>query len=306
MSDATGGATQQARQTGGSLWVTVGVIALIALLTGGGALGFVLLRERPHRYDLSTPEDAFASARLMIERNDAERLSDLIEASNENERRLLRQVGVTLGHLQDLANAIREEMPEELDRYRAELEEAAARGEPVTFFDRIASRRRGERQRPPDQGGAEVFRGSPVRERINSVLQGLIADPYAWVEASEARLSFQEMDDDLVALLWDDSPILPPLGVVMRRQDDGHWQIVLPLNAPGFRDAAPQNEDEFLIWGSLVASLDNVLVELTEEVRAGKHATFESVADSTFEKIAIPAVMIMYAYGQAVEARESP
>ncbi|MFI4896667.1 MAG: hypothetical protein ACIARR_02460 [Phycisphaerales bacterium JB059] len=306
MTDETGPGSEEARSAGGSLWGTLLLIAVIALVTGGGVLGFVLLRERPYRYDLSTPEAAFASARLMIERNDAERLSDLIEAGNENERRLLRQTGVTLGHLQDLANAIREAMPEELARYRAELEEAAARGEPVTFLDRIASRRRGERERPPDQGGAEVFRGSPVRARINGVLQGLIADPYAWVEASEARLSFQEMDEDLVALLWDENPILPPLGVVMRRQDDGRWQIVLPLTAPGFREAAPRSEDEFLIWGSLVASLDNVLVELTEEVRAGRHATFESVADSTFEKIAIPAVMIMYAYGQAVEARESP
>ena len=306
MSEDLGQRTEAARESAGSVWASVGVIALIAVVTGGIGLGLVLLRERPHRYDLSSPEAALASARLMIERNDAERLSDLIEASNENERRLLGQVGLTLGHLQDLANAIREEMPEELERYREELEEAAARGEPVTFFERVAARRGGARERPPDQGGAEMFRGSPVRERINVVLQGMIADPYAWIEDSEARLSFVEVDDDLVALQWDGEPILPPFGVVMRRQDEGQWKFVPPLNLPGIRDAAPRNEDEFLIWGSLVASLDNVLVELTEEVRDGRHATFESVADSTFEKIAIPAVMIMYAYGQAIEARESP
>jgi len=287
----------------GSFWSTVVVVVLIALLTGGVALGFVLIRERPFKYDLSTPEDAVASARLMLERNDAVRLGDLIEASNENERRLYRQLGITLGHLQDLAITIRDEMPDEVARYQKELDEAAARGEPVSFFERIAARRRGETERPPDQGGAEIFRGSPVRGRINDVLQGMLADPYAWIEESENRLTFAEMDEDMVALMWDNRPI-PPLGWVMRRQLDGRWQLVLPLNAPFISQMAPQNEGEFLIWGSLIASLDNVLVELDDEIRAGRHSTFESVSDSMFEKIAIPAVMIMYAYGQAVEARD--
>ncbi len=292
-------------QGSGSVWGSVVIIGVIALVTAAVAIGAVLIREKPFTYDLSTPERAVASARLMIERGDAERLGDLIEATNENERRLYRQLGIALGHLQDLAITMREEMPEELARYQKELEAAAARGEPVSFFDRIGARRRGDRQRPPDQGGAEIFRGSPVRGRINDVLQGMLADPYAWIESSEDRLSFAEMDEDMVALLWD-GQMIPPLGWVMRRQSDGRWQIVIPLDTPGIRDAAPQNEGEFLIWGSLIASLDNVLVELDDEIRAGRHSTFESVSDSMFEKVAIPAVMIMYAYGQAVEAREEP
>ncbi len=289
----------------GSLWVSAAVVGAIAVLTAAIALGGVLLRERPYTYDLSTPEDAMASARLMLERGDARRLGDLIEASNENERRLYRQLGAALGHLQDLAITVREEMPEELARYQKDLEDAAARGEPVTFFDRIAARRRGEIKRAPDQRGAEIFRGSPARARINAVLQGMMADPYVWIESSEERLTFAEMDEDMVALLWDERPV-PPLGWVMRRQTDGRWQLVLPLHAPGISQAAPQSDDEFLIWGSLLASLDNVLVELDEEIRAGRHSTFESVSDSMFEKIAIPAVMIMYAYGQAMEARGEP
>ena len=281
------------------------MIGMIATLSAAIGISVVLLRERPYTYDLSSPERAIASARLMLERGEAERLADLIEASNENERRLYRQLGVVLGHLQDLTVTIREEMPEEIERYRRELEEAAARGEPVTFFDKIAARRRGERRRLPDQGGAEMFRGSPVRERINDLLRGVLADPYAWIEATESRLSFAEIDEDMVALLWD-GQMIPPLGWVMRRQRDGRWQLVLPLDAPGVRSVAPQTEDEFLIWGSLLASLDNVLLELDQEIRDGRHTSFESVADSTFEKVAIPAVMIMYAYGQAVEAREAP
>lgn len=295
----------EARGQTGSVWGSVALIAVIALTSAAIGIGFVLFRERPYAYDLSSPERAIASARLMLERGDAHRLSDLIEASNENERRLYRQLGVTLGHLQDLTITIRDEMPDEMARYRRELEEAAANGEPVTFFDKIADRRRGERERPPDQGGAELFRGSPIRGRINDVLQGMLADPYAWIEASEDRLTFSELDEDMVALLWD-GQMIPPLGWVMRRQSDGRWQLVLPLDAPGVREAAPQSEDEFLIWGSLIASLDNVLVELDKEIRDGQHATFESVTDSMFEKIAIPAVMIMYAYGQAVENRERP
>ncbi len=159
MSDA--GKTAHDAGSPGSAWGSVVIIGVIALVTAAVAIGAVLIREKPYSYDLSTPERAFASARLMIERGDADRLGDLIEATNEDERRLYRQLGITLGRLQDLAVTVREEMPEELARYQKDLADAAARGEPVSFFARIGARRPGGRRPPPDQGGAGMFRAGP-------------------------------------------------------------------------------------------------------------------------------------------------
>lgn len=286
----------------GSVLGTIVVVLLVAALTGGLGWAVVSWRNRPHVYDLATPEGVIASAREMLERGEAGRLSELLEANSDEERRLYRQLGAVLGGLQDLGATIRDEMPEEVERHRRAVAEAAARGEAVTLFQRLAAARQGRGPDLPDQGGVEIFRGSPHRDRFNDVIMNLLADPYKWIEESGDRIGFEEIDEEQIALTWD-GRMVPPVGLIVRRQTDGTWRLVPPLEAPFVNRIVPQNEAEYAIWGSLLASMDNMVVELDAEVRAGKHATFESVADSAFEKAAIPTAMIMFAYQRAMRDR---
>ncbi|MEZ6243405.1 MAG: hypothetical protein R3B57_10220 [Phycisphaerales bacterium] len=293
---------KQNAKGGGSVVGTLIVVLLVAALTGGIGWAVVSWWSRPHVYDLSSPERVVASAREMLERGEAGRLSELLETTSDNERRLYRQLGAVLGDLQKLGATIRDEMPQEVERHRKEVAEAAARGEAVTLFQRLAAARQGKGPNLPDQGGVEIFRGSPQRDRFNDVIMNLLADPYKWIEESEERIEYVEIDEEQVALTWD-GQMIPPVGLIMRRQVDGTWRVVPPLEAPFVNRITPQNEAEYQIWGSLLASMDNMIVELDAEVRRGQHATFESVADSAFEKAAIPTAMIMFAYQKAMRER---
>ncbi len=298
----TAGRGQDTPSKSGSVVGTLVVVVLIATLTGGIGWAVVSWRSRPHVYDFSSPEATLASAREMLERGEAERLGELLEATSDEERRLYAQLGAVLGDLQDLGATIRDEMPEEVERHREAVAEAAARGEAVTFFERIAAARQGRGPDLPNQGGLEIIRGSPQRGRFNDLIMNLLADPYKWIEQSGERVGFVEIDETQVAVTWDGA-MVPPIGLIMREQGDGSWRVVPPLDAPFVNRIVPQNEGEYQIWGSLLASLDNMIVELDEEIREGEHATFESVADSAFEKAAIPTAMIMFAYQRALRDR---
>ncbi len=294
--------TQHDSKAGGSVVGALVVVVLVAALTGGLGWEFVAWRNRPHEYDMSSPERVVESAREMLERGEAGRLGELLEATNEDERRLYMQLGAVLEDLQDLAATIRDEMPDEVARHQKAVAEAAARGEAVTFFERMAAARQGRGPDLPDQGGLEALRGSPQRGRFNDLIMNLLADPYKWIEQSGDRVGFVEIDEEQVAVTWDGA-MVPPIGLIMREQLDGTWRVVPPLDAPFVNRVVPQNEGEYQIWGSLLASLDNMIVELDAEIREGEHATFESVADSAFEKAAIPIAMIMFAYQRAIRDR---
>ena len=65
----------------------------------------------------------------MVADNRAEQLYTLIYTESEREKRVLREVGSLLGHLQKLAQAVNKAFPEEVAQLRKQAEEAASNGQ---------------------------------------------------------------------------------------------------------------------------------------------------------------------------------
>lgn len=143
-----------------------------------------------------------------------------------------------------------------------------------------------------------------MEQAFNDGVKRIFADPYGWLRESENRLTVEMVNDNTAALLWDGKPILAPIGMVMKKDERDNWCFVLPTNIPGLSQFMPKTDKEFMLWGSIIATFDNVAVDLTKDVREGRLTSFDSVATKAGEKAFIPAAMTFAAYGAYVEAKK--
>lgn len=251
------------------------------------------------RYPQDTPSATLASARKMVQEGHAEKLQQLLYAENPQFRRVLKRLGVLLGHVQDLGRTINEKFPAEVAELRKQAEEAAKSGEASSLIGRAmmgelgGGRRRGGPSVDPDQ----------TRASIDRFFKELFADPYGWLERSENRLSTVTIADDSAAVLWDEKPIFPPIGLSMR-EEGGEWYFVLPTNLPGVSNVMPKNDTEYDIWIKLVTVIDKVVIDLEKDVKSGKVKDLRALSEAAGEKAFIPVAIGVVAYGKAVEARE--
>jgi hypothetical protein len=250
------------------------------------------------RADQSTPESTIAAAREAVEQGRAEQLATFIYADNQDMRRLLNRMGRFLGSVQRLGDALQAKFPEETGALKAQAEAAAKEGKSTSLMAQVTKQMAGGRRRNVKPEDAEK-----MRAEFDAAIQRLFADPYAFLRESESRLTIAPVNDNTVALLWDQQPIMPPVGMVMKRADDGKWYFVLPTNLPGLSSVMPRTTEEYQIWGSLIRTFDNVVIDLTKDVEAGRVASLESVAREAGEKTFIPAAMVFVAIGRASEIR---
>lgn len=249
-------------------------------------------------YSRNTPEATIETARQMILNGDGKRVGELIYAENEDEARLMRRLGRMLGNLNDLGNAIQEKFPEDVAKLKARAEESAKSGKGGTMVNRVFSQMRGQQQRRGQRPGQQS------EQLFNDLLKTIFADPYGWLKESEDKITTAYMTEDLVAVLWEGKPIMPPIGVTMRKDAKGQWAFVVPNNLPGVRDFWPNNEDEFQIWGGLIQVFDNVVIDLAKDVREGRASSLDDVARRAGEKTFVPAVITVFAFGQLQEAQK--
>lgn len=276
---------------------------LVLLVGAGVGLGAIFFSPpKPRAYDRSSPDALLASSREMVINSEAERLAELLYTDSEGMREIYARLGGVLGSLQDLALAVNERFPKEVAELRAEAEAAAKSGRGYSLFQQLMSRR--DRRQPRD--GNE--------DRLNELVQVIAADPYSWLTEAEGRLTYTPIDDERVAVLWDGKPVFPPFGLVLR-QDQERWSVVLPLKSiPVVSRYMPQTPDEYSIWASLIQMVDNVVIDLTADVRGGEIESLDSLARRAGEKAFIPMGMGMVAYERAMkdrrkrerEAREQP
>lgn len=265
-------------------WIGIGIVAAALLLPGC-----------KRQYSQESPEALLDSARQMVLDGNARRLSELVLSQSDGEALVVDRLGRTMGALQRLGTAVNNAFPLEVERIRQQADQAAASGEINSLIGRALTA----------QGG--VARGAPravrdqqrMRQGVDGVVRELLADPYGWLERHGDKLQPLRITDDLVALTWQDKPVLG-LRLVER---DGLWYFQLPLDLPALRRFLPQNDAEFEIWGELVASIHNVLLDLAIEVEQGKHKSLESVAATAGEYALPTAIMVMIAYGKALEDR---
>ncbi|MBL9031289.1 MAG: hypothetical protein JNM80_06235 [Phycisphaerae bacterium] len=278
-----------------------------AIVLGGLGLLASLVAGCEKRYSQETPEKVLETAQRMVADGNAARLTDLIYADTPELRRFLKQMGVVMGSLQTLGEEVTKAFPKEIEKLRTEAEAAAAKGEASSFVSRMAGM---AQQGAGGPGGMRAVRGQrnprtpapnpdEMSEQFNLAMKDLFADPYGWLSREKQRLTVQQVADDRAALLWDGKPVLG-VGLTMQLEG-GKWYIVLPTGAPGVGQIIPKSEDGWKILGSLMKTMNNMLVDLTKDVRTKKVRRMDELAQVAGEKAFIPAVMVFFAYGKAMD-----
>lgn len=254
--------------------------------------------ERAPTYSQATPEATIATARLMVQRSDTRRLSTLIFADSPDMRGFLDKLGVLLANTQKLAAAVEKRFPADVAEIKKQAQESAESGKVGALIGDMA-RQVNSRQRQWDPKADEA------RQRgFEDVAKQFFADPYGWLLANEGRLTTEYLTDDSVSLRWDGKPILAPLGIQMRKAADEKWYFVLPLNIPGVQRYMPRTKQEWDIFGSMVAVVNNTIVDLRKDVEAGKVQSMNDLSRQAGEKAFLPAAMVFVAYSKAVENRK--
>ena len=266
-------------------------VAIVLLLSIAAILGLVGCDSKGPR---ETPEGTILALKESVMEGRADRLGDFIYTEDPEMRRLLRRTGIFLGNVQKLGTSVQAKFPDEVAKLKADAVEAAKNGKATSFVSQIASQiggqggRRRQARVGADQGG--------MRSSFDNFLKSLMADPYGWAEQADTRLTTAFLTDDSVALLWDEQPILAPLGLTMRQGDDDKWYIVLPTGAPGVGNFIPQTPGQYKIFGSLVTTFDNVIIDLRADVENGRVANLEQLSQKAGEKAFLPVAAAVWAY----------
>jgi len=223
------------------------------------------------------------SARSMVTSGRADLLPRLIHTDDASLRRVYDKAGSVLGSLQRLAMSIAERFPREVRRIERLADEADS------------TPRRGS-------GGLglgfspDLFRGSD--DPINDAVGRIMADPYGWLANETESLTVTTIDDSRVAVLRNGRPILPPLGVVIEKQSDDRWAVVLPTHLPMVQRILPKNEEEEQIWLALLQVVQNALDDLREDIETGEVRTLDRAVEVVAQKVMTVAPLVLYAYGK--------
>jgi hypothetical protein len=267
----------------------------------------MLLTGCEQRYAQDTPEATIAAAKKMVAEGNARKLPNLVYAANPDERRLLNTLGRLTGNLETLATELQARFPQETQELRQRARQAAAEGKSTSIFAQLSSQIRPQGGRRRSRGAAGTAQsnlgGPPPREErqaFDDAITRLFADPYAFLEESEGKLTTAYMTDEQVALLWDGKPVLPPFGMVMRKSDGGGgtWAFVLPTSAPMLAPFMPKTPEQYRLMGGMVSIFDKVVVDLTKEVKSGQLTNLDAVSRRAGEMTFMPAVLMFYAYGK--------
>ncbi len=272
------------------------LIALLASLLLAGLTA--CSEERP-----ASPEAVITVAKQMVADNRAEQLYTLIYTESDREKRVLREVGSLLGHLQDLAQAVNKAFPEEVAELRKQAEEAAANGQASSMVAGILTGQRNSNRTSRSNRGSRTA-ASPLSEQaLTDVFASLMADPFAFLEEQEDRLGSEFISPDLAALTWDGKMLLPPLGVLLKKSE-GSWYVMLPTNLPQIKDNLPDNDEFWQALPELVRVFDNMIVDLSKDVSEGKVHDLASLSEEAGKKALIPMLIAAYAIGKAAQDQE--
>lgn len=261
------------------------------------ALAFSAGCRREPSYSQASPDAVIQSAKLMVKHGRADRLTDLLYAENADMRGVYQRLGVMLRSVQKLALTLNEKFPKEVEELRIKAEKAAKEGRAGSLFGRLTGEARRSARRSVT--GERLNPG----EAMDTAFKQVLTDPYGWLDEQSSQLTTTPISDELAALMWNGKPVLPPIGLVLKK-DGEKWYLVLPTNLPGVSGFMPRTKDEYAIWGSLIRTLDNAVVELEKDVRSGKARSLDEVSTKAGEKAFVPAALALLAYNRAVEVRK--
>jgi hypothetical protein len=248
--------------------------------------------------DQSSPQAVIDSARTLVVEGRPEQLTDLVWAESDEMRGVLDALGRVLGRLDELAETVQAKFPEDLKAMKAKAEEAAASGKAGSLVSRlgttIASGGRGRRGSSGGGGGEDL---------VNQLAKQLLSDPYAFLASESAKITTTPISDDRVAILYEDKPIIPIIGLTMQRRD-GQWFVVLPTTFPRVGNVLPTSAEGWEVMGSLMEVFDSALADTTNDIAAGKARTLDEVSRLLGEKAFVPAAMVFFAYSKIYEEQK--
>jgi hypothetical protein len=277
------------RAVGGTL-----VVALAIAVAMAGGCG------KKRAYSQATPDDVIRSAVEMVKNKDTKQLGDLVYADSPEMRIFLDRLGDLFGHMQSLAGEVEKRFPKEMAEMRERAAKAAAEGKADPLLSALGSMSGGGRRGPGGMGagGGPGMDEDAARDLVNR----LFADPYGWLEQNAGRLSALKTSDDTASVMLDDQPIIPVVGLPMKLEND-KWYIALPTTFPGIANVMPRSKEQWSILVSVVKVLDRTVVEMTQDVKAGKLATMDSLGKQAREKALLPGAIAFAAYGKEMEVR---
>ncbi len=294
--------------SGGSWSGFLGVMISVFTLAFLAAVVVYAVR-RDRGYPQASPEEVLRSAVTMVKNGEAEKIASLIYAPSPEMRAVLNRFGDLLGSLQDLGGAVAKRFPADIARIRDEALKQATSAGGASAMAAIQANSRNPRAllgATPGSGGGGGAEGGnasqPNPQRgIEDFAMTIFADPFGWIDANADRLTAVPINDDQAAVLLDGKPV-PPIGLLMRYAEN-KWQIELPLNLPGMSRFLPQTRHEYSILGSLLRVLAAAIVELADDVRAGKVRHTSELAEKAGEKAFGPAAMVFIVYGKEMDVR---
>lgn len=247
-----------------------------------------------------TPEATIAAARQVVLDGHADRLRDFLFADDAEMKKLYARVGRLLLNVQKLGASIQAKFPKEAARLRADAEESVRQGKPTGLLAQMSSMMpTGGRGRSRGlANAANPAKQEAARKAFDESLKRFFADPYSFLRESDGKLAAVSMGDDLAALTWEGKPVLPPLGMVMRKDIDNRWYFVLPTNVPGISSVMPKSKDQYQILGGLIQVFDNVVIDLRKDVDSGTVKSMDELARRAGEKAFVPAAIAFFAYAK--------
>lgn len=287
-----------------AIWWLIGPLS-VGLLVFLAVIVPAIRRDRP--YDQSSPDAVIQSALEMVRNDQAHRLGDLIYADTPEMRIALNKLGELFKHMQQLSKAAAAKFPKEFEAMKQRAADAAAAGKPdslLSLIQQAGPGRRGPTSVQVSPGGAGI-RGPGGGPQVQSdqaleLVNRLFADPYSWLETNSARITTIKTADDTAAIMLDGEPIIPVVGLPMRMERD-KWYIALPTQLPPLSQAMPKTRAQWSILVSVIKVLDRTVVEMTNDVTAGKVSTLDSLALSARDKALFPGAIAFAAYGKEME-----
>lgn len=289
------------------LVVLLSVLALLAPLAG-------CRRPAEPPYSQDSAQAVLDSALRMVKDNRADLLTKLIYADSRESRIAMQRLGKLLGHLQEMGVLVSERFPEEASAIRKSMLAAAGGIQVGPGSIDVETDEPGDGEPAPAaapagaQPGPIAIPTDPASQRrqrrgVEDVAKRLFADPLSFITDNEKRLSVQRDSDDVFIVQLDGQALLGGLVRIERRGE--RWWLVLPLNLPVVQRYAPQTRNEWLIVGDVIAVMDNLVVDLTLEVREGKVQNLTHLSNRAGEMLFGPAALAIVAYVKEMAHRDA-
>lgn len=273
--------------------ITVRTLALVGVLCAMLVITPLLAscsgRERGYSQD--TPDDVVRSAVAMVKSGDTSKLSTLIYADSPEMRAVLRELGKLLKSMQTLSVAAAKAFPQDFAALQEQAAAAAADPKNKSLITQVMV-------------GLGSTSGGPTKQPnaddIRNAFSAVLADPYGWLERNSARLSTVTTSDETAAVLFDNEPAIPVVGLPMKKED-GKWYVFVPTKTPPLSTVMPRTRAMWSILGSVIRVTDNAVKDLTVDVNAGRVASIKNLTDKFQEKVLFTVAIAFGAYARELD-----